>query len=154
MKPKIERASAITRDILTRKEALIRSYNDAGDGPQSIFLKLSNGATINFQAKAIADVLSPLAAADAANDNGWTYLHIKIDSQVKFRIRYRGTEVVMLEYFPGNWERRFGVDPGGDLDVLLPLALRGDDASHQPRTGYVSHDKPTGPNQQQPGNDS
>ncbi len=127
MPNKTERAAEISRFIINDKKALLREYSrTVPDKAILAQFQLRNGASVKLNFKALDSVMALLhqTSAPFENPEEWNTLEVRTEGQVKLKVRFRGTDVIPLAYLPGVWEQKFGVDPSGDTEILLPPALR------------------------------
>lgn len=124
---KIDRARVIISAILDDRQTQIRHLtSDATNDPKSCGLLLRNGVAVSLQFTHLTSVFAILDSDQTAegHDLDWVSLQVRVDGQIKLQLRYRRAEIDLLSYAPGQWERRFGVNPGRDTEILLPLPLR------------------------------
>jgi hypothetical protein len=61
-------------------------------------------------------------------DTGWDLLELVVSGRRKFALHMREDEIELVEFAPGDWERRFGAEPGADTTAFkipyVPKSLR------------------------------
>jgi len=128
MTNKTERARAILREILQDSERFLRRQAPIMPGEQSrVELHLRHGGRVKLEYSRLESVLAPLNPHDLMTEDTaveWTQLEVRIDSALKLKLSYCAGDLRLLSYVPGQWERRFGVNPAGDGLILLPASLQ------------------------------